>query len=77
MATNKKVKDITAKTTVADTDEVYINDVAGGNVDKKMTRANFIGSAAIDMNNFNIKRINQAHIGIIKAQDDSATNFNM
>ena len=29
------VKDETAKTTIVDSDEVYINDVAGGDVDKK------------------------------------------
>lgn len=31
-----KIKDLTAKTTVVATDELVINDVAGGNVDKKI-----------------------------------------
>ena len=30
-----KIKDLTAKTTVVATDELVINDVAGGNLDKK------------------------------------------
>ncbi len=46
----KKIKDLTAKTTVVDTDEFVINDVANSNVDKKITRANLLGSADIQMN---------------------------
>ena len=30
-----KIKDLTAKTTVVATDELVINDVAGGDLDKK------------------------------------------
>ena len=32
---DSKIKDLTAKTTVVDSDEIIINDVAGGNLDKK------------------------------------------
>ncbi len=44
-----KIKDLTAKTTTADTDEFVINDVAGSNADKKITRADLVGSADLTM----------------------------
>ena len=39
MPTDKKIKDLTGKTVIAATDEIAINDVANGNVDKKENMA--------------------------------------
>lgn len=41
---NTKIKDLTEKATGAATDEFAINDVAGGNVDKKVANVAFLGT---------------------------------